>query len=180
MKKMISMLLCAVLLSGCFPALADQLGTIDMNGVFTLTCTMPEGYSLEDAGMQEEGYYLATIVPQDNTRPTMELDISFDEMYASVNRLNDLSDADLALIEDTFSEYKVEFSYPTTNQGTRLLVAKEVQDKTDFVVFYTIYKGYEVEFVLYRSHTSGDSSISDEQIQMALDFMSNLEFVAAE
>ena len=51
----------------------------------------------------------------------------------------------------------------------------EVRDAVDFVDFYTIYLGYEIEFLL----TPGTEGLSEAQIQMCIDFLSNLDFVEA-
>ena len=87
----------------------------------------------------------------------------------------------LAFVEDTFREEEgVEISYMKTAHGTKLMVVKEVTDGIDYVDFYTIYNGYEIEFVLTQSLANLGEPLTDEQIQMAVQFLSDLDFVAAE
>ena len=57
--------------------------------------------------------------------------------------------------------------------GTRLL--KATAPKKHFIDIYTIYKSYELEFVL----TPGADPLSDADVQMLVDFISDMEFVPA-
>ena len=173
--------MCLILALGCTAALAEgektNLGVINVNGAFTLKCALPEGYTVVVADM--DGTSLkAQILPEDASKASMFLIVEFDEPYAQVERLNDLSDEELAVIEGTYEEYKVEFSYGETAYGTKLLIAKEVGDDEDFVSIFSIYKGYDVEFILVPGE--GSDTLTDEQIQQCIAFLSELDFVAAE
>ena len=88
------------------------------------------------------------------------------------------TDEDLALIESTFGEYSVEFTYAETAYGTKLLIARETGDEEDFVSIISIYKGYMVEFLM--SPGEGSATLTDEQIQQCIAFLSELDFVAVE
>jgi hypothetical protein len=58
------------------------------------------------------------------------------------------------------------------------MMVKEIEGDVDFVDFYTIYEGYEVEFVVMRSETADASaSLSENEIRMAIDFLNDMEFV---
>ena len=48
---------------------------------------------------------------------------------------------------------------------------------SDFVDIMTVYKGYSIEFVMYPNPTAANQSLSDKQVQMCIDFLSNLDFV---
>ena len=60
MKKILSMILSLMLLLGCVSAMAEagendisakvSLGTVSINGAFTLQCGIPEGYGRTDKG----------------------------------------------------------------------------------------------------------------------------------
>ena len=178
MKKLTALLLCLSLTLGCACALADTLGTINMNGAFMLNGTMPEGYRVASTETLDEGTFVATIVAEDANKPYILPSVAFDEMYADVKRLNDLDAEALAMIESTFGEYQTEITYTETAQGTKLMMVKEIEGDVDFVDFYTIYEGYEVEFVVMRSETADASaSLSENEIRMAIDFLNDMEFV---
>ena len=180
MKKTIAILLCLVMALGCAAAEAAEktnLGVVNLNGKYELHCVMPEGFTMENIHM-ENGCYTANITSNDPARPFLVLSIGFDEMLSQVKRLNDLDSETLAMIESTFTaEYSVDISYTETAEGTKLMVVKEKNG--EFADVYTVFQGYEIEFVLIPSE-AGVESLSDEQIQVVIDFLSNLDFVAVE
>ena len=73
----------------------------------------------------------------------------------------------------------VEFSEMETSHGTKLLVAKETGEDDDFVDFISLYKGYSVEFVLTNEAGASSQTLTDEQVQMCVDFLSDLDFIPA-
>ena len=82
--------------------------------------------------------------------------------------------------ESDFTEMNdVEIKYMYTSYGTKLLVAKEVGDDTDFVDFFSVYKGYSIEFVMTPNPQAKSQALTDAQIQMCVDFLSELDFVGA-
>ncbi len=180
MKKNIAMMLCLVMLLGCAAALAEytNIGAVNVNGAFEARCVLPEGYTLETSEL-DNGGLVSMITSQDTAKPLLILSIMFDDMYADVNKLNDLDDEALAYLESTFTdEYDMDITYTETAYGTKLLVAKEVNG--EFADVYTIYAGYEFEFVLIPTLEGGADSLTEEQIQLVIEFLSNLDFVALE
>jgi len=183
MKKITAMILCLVLALSCTAGLAEaaeknNIGTVNVNGAFEARCVLPEGYTMETAS-EENGGLISKITCEDPTKPMLMLSIMFDEMYADVEKLNDLDDEAIAYLESTFTdEYDVEFSFTETIYGTKLLVTKEKNG--EFADVYTIYQGYEFEFVLYPTMEGGAESLTDEQIQLVVEFLGNLDFVPAE
>ena len=181
MKKIVAIMLCLAMLLGC-AAMAETaektfMGSVSVKGAFDLKCAIPEGYDLITEPM-DNGNIASKILPKDETKPTMMLTIAFNEMYADTKRLNDVDAQTLAEIEDTFrEEYEVEITYTETAHGTKLLMAKEVEGAVDWVDFYTIYEGYEIEIYMIQSEAKKGESITDEQVQLMLDFLSNLDFV---
>ena len=184
MKKIIAILLCLALTLGLAAATAKtaekkSMGTISMNGAFKLRGVLPEGYQLTTI-TEEPGHYLASLSADDG-KPTMVISIAYEELMSEVDRLNDLDEAALAKIEDTFkAEDDVKVSYMETAYGTKLMVVKEIKDGIDYVDFYTIYKGYEIEFVLTQTQANAGQPITDEQIEAAVKFLSDLDFVPVE
>ena len=180
MKKIVSLLLCLMLLLGV-SALAEtadkeEIGSLEINGEFILKAALPEGYTLHsfDSDSLMSIWYVSS---DDPARPVMSLVIAFDEAYADVDRLNDLDDEALAELVGTWTmEYDMEISYAETAYGTKLIVAKEIGDYADYVSFFSIYKGYCVEFTLIGGN-AGEDALTDEQVQMAIDFLSDLDFV---
>ncbi len=182
MKRIVALIIClALALSVAAAETAapkTQLGTLKVRGAFALQCALPEGYTLETIE-NEDSYCHAVLKSVDGTKPELTIRIAFNEMASGLERLNDASDEAIANIEATFrAEDTVDISYMETAHGTKIMVVKEVRDNVDFVDFYTIYKGYEVEIVLHQVNP-GDAGITDDQIQMAIDFLSDLDFIEA-
>ena len=74
---------------------------------------------------------------------------------------------------------EVEISYKETGHGTKLLIAKETGNDTDFVDILAIYKGYFIEFNMTPNPKAASQTLTDEQIQMCIDFLTDLDFVEA-
>ena len=178
-KKFLAILLCVFMLLGC-AALAEtekaSLGVVNVNGAFELKCALPEGYSLEVL-FSETHFCLASVNPEDELKPTLMISVAYNELYSDVERINDLDEESVKRIEDSFrDEDDVEITYMETAYGTRLMVVKEVSDGVDYLDFYSIYKGYEVELVLI--HANADEPITEAEIQMAVKFLSDMDFVS--
>jgi len=192
MKKIISMLLALTMLLSCGAALAEaaektQMGSLEMKGAFTLKCALPEGYTLVTVEETPEKM-VATLVPADQKKPFVTISIAYNDQYSDVERMNDLSEEQLKVIEDSFMQMDdVKFEYRETGLGTKLLVITEDDSDedgdTDFVDIYSIYKGFETEFVMTPGKDPAaeddDVDMTEEQIQMLIDFITGIDFVDA-
>ena len=165
------------------PAAADgveNLGTLNVNGDFDITCKIPEGYKLQVVNMLGTKI-VASVLSDDMTRPQLYLSIAYDDTYSDVERMNDLSDEDLAVLEGTFKDLNdVDISYKETGYGTKLMIARETGSDTDFVDILTVYKGYFVEFNMTPNANAANQTLTDEQVQMCIDFLTNVDFVPAQ
>ena len=183
MKKIIAMILSLAMLLCAVSAMAEDkvtLGTVSVIGVFRLQSVLPEGYTLTPMDVTPE-HYNALIASEDPAKPAMQLSIAFDEKYSDVERLNDLDDEALTLLEQTFidNDPEVEITYGETGYGTRVLVAKHDTEGEDFIDFFSIFRGYCVEFVLLPAK-EGDRNLNDEQIAASVSFLTELDFIPAD
>ena len=185
MKKMIALLLSLALLSGCFAAVAEnpdktQLGSITLNGAFKLQCNLPAGYTVQIQEKDSEGLH-AVIESEDSLKPVMYLAIEFDELYYDVKRMNDLTEEQLQAIANTFEidGDEVNITYKETSHGSKLMMATDAQDAVDFVSFISVYVGYMIEFDMLPGQTA-EGGLTEEQIQMCIDFLSDLDFIPVE
>ncbi len=185
MKKLFALLLTLALALGCCAALAEtpvktELGSINMNGVFKLQCSLPENYSIKIASKDDEGL-IAVVETEDMTKPMMFLAIEFEEIFSDVKRMNDMTEEQLQDIIDTFAEDGDEIlvSYGETSHGTKLMIAREAVDSVDFVSIITVYEGYMIEFDML-SGVEAEEGLTEEQIQMCIDFLSDLDFIPEE
>ena len=156
-----------------------QMGKLTVNGEFALYCLLPEGYTMQLINTLGTRIS-ALITPEDTEKPILQLSIAFEEIYADVDRMNDLPAEALENLENTFTDMNdVEISYAETSYGTKLLIAREVGDDTDFVDIMSVYKGYSVEFVMTPNPDAANKTLTDDQIQMCIDFLSEVDFVEA-
>lgn len=156
-----------------------RIGTLNVNGEFQIKGKIPEGYTLQVISAQNTRI-IATLVSEDGSRPQMLLTIAFDEMFANVERMNDLSAEEIETLKATFTDMnEVEFSEAETAAGTKLLISRETGSDEDFASILSLYKGYSVEFVLSPNPNAADQKLTDEQIQAGISFLSTLEFIPA-
>jgi hypothetical protein len=150
---------------------------VNINGEFDLTCKLPEGYDLQVVNIRGD-QIIASVLSKDMTRPQLYLSIAYDETYGDVDRMNDLGEEDLAILEKSFTDMNdVEITYRETGYGTKLLVAREIGTDTDFVDILAIYKGYFIEFNMTPNPKAADQTLTNEQIRMCIDFLTDLNFV---
>lgn len=161
------------------PDTKQQIGSLNVNGKFTLQCRVPDGYTMQVVNMKGSKL-IASFKAADPVKPVLFLSISFNEAYSGVERLNDMSEAELAYLEQSFTDMnEVQISYKETAFGTKLMVAREVGADTDFVDILTVYKGYSIEFVMTPSPDLANAVLTDDQVQMCVDFLSDLDFLPA-
>ena len=158
------------------PEGVEKLGSLNINGEFDLTCKLPDGFDLQVVKARGDRIVAAVLTP-DLSKPELYLSVAYEEAYADVERMNDMSDEELAVLEATFREMNdVDISYTETGHGTKLLVVRETGTDTDFVDILAIYKGYFVEFNMTPSPKAAEQKLTDEQIQMCIEFLTNVEF----
>ena len=156
-----------------------RLGTLNVNGQFMIQGRIPEGYTLQLISSQSSRI-IASLTSDDVRRPQMMLTIAFDEMYAGVERLNDLSDEEMASLKQSYMDMNaVTFSDMFTAAETRLLIARETGRGENFISIFTLYQGYAIEFLLSPNPGADAQILTDAQLQTAVDFLSGLEFIPA-
>ena len=183
MKKIIAMLLCLVLL-GCAAGLAEEaaekqsFGSIRVNGEFTLKGILPDGYRIIPFELSDDAI-LSRIQTNDPTKPEMMLSIAYDETYSDVERLNDLDDEALAVLESSFTDTDpyANIYYDETEHGTRLLICRTQSDNYDYLVIFSIYNGYFVEFMMKPGKEAAEQKLTDDEVASCNVFLSELDFV---
>ena len=180
MKKVISLALSLMLLLGCVSALAEtaEKETITMLSAFTITTDkLPEDYSLQLL-VNTEMEYSAEITSADSSKPVYTLIMNFSDEWDGVNTLADATEADMQEVKDSFYEVleldegDITFEDGKTGEGTPLLIAKGVDGC--FASVYAIYMSHEIEVVIFPGET--EESISEEDINRAIVFLTNVQF----
>ena len=109
MKKILSLILAAALLLGCGSALAEtaektEIGSLNVVDAFTLKCAIPENYKIEVVEQTNDKIIATLNCEEDITKPFVMISIAYNDQYADVERLNDLSDEQLQIIESSFTD----------------------------------------------------------------------------
>ena len=157
-----------------------RIGTLNVNGEFTLQCRIPEGYELQVISSRG-ARIIASLTAGEPLKPQMLLTVSYDDTYADVERMNDLTGEEMDTIRATFTEMnEVSFEERETSHGSKLLIARETGTDTDFVDIFSVYQGYSIEFVLSPNPEAASQTLTDEQVQMCIDFLSDLDFIQAD
>ena len=103
MKKIISLLLCAVLLLTCVSAFAEEKTSIDFQNRMQFSGVLPEGYRLSILSQSELTLECA-VASENPAAPRLNIYVSFNESYSSVNQLSDLDAESLERLKMGFSE----------------------------------------------------------------------------
>ena len=146
-----------------------ELGSVE---AFNIQATLPEGYifNLITSG----GLNLIGLLSGGEGAPIITVSIAYNEEYAEVERFNDVDEATVEEIKESFLEMdEVSFEDLETAYGTRLL--KVTDADSEFADIYTIYKGYELEFVM-----AAQGEATDADMQMLVDFISSMDFIPVE
>ena len=189
MKKIIALLLALALTLSCAAVLAEntdektEMGTIDFGGRFIIKGKIPEGYTLIEEEKQEQVFINATLKNEnDPTAPYLTIRVYLKDTFENPHtRMNDLTEGELKYYEDTFTEdADVKIEYTETGLGTKLMQITEIGVDTDWVAFFSIYEGYEIELTIHASELAETRELSDEVIAKAIQFLTDMDFINVE
>ena len=188
MKKIIALLLCLALLA-CGAAVAETdekqdlgtVGTVSVSNAFDIKCKLPEGYKVSFIE-SDSSNIIALVSSEDATKPILTLSVAFDDIYTQDGkalRLNDLTEEEAemlkqSLLEDV-SDGTIEES--ETAYGTKVYIIKAFIGDMNYVSVFSIYKSYLIEAVVVTGSEAESSVLTDDQIQMVIDFFSDMDFV---
>ena len=177
MKKLISLLLCAALLLTCVSAFAQDKTSIDFQNRMQFSGVLPEGYRCSILSQSDLAMECA-VACEDPAAPRLNVYVSFNESYASVNQLSDLDAESLERLKIGFSEENtVTFDMFKTDSGVDLLLVRETGDDPDFLDFYTICQGHEIELTLTAGDEAPGLALTEEQINNCLNLMKTLDIL---
>ena len=175
MKKITALALSLIMILCAVCALAEdtgktEIGTLKVGEAFSIRSRLPEGYAYMPVTATELN--IVGILSAGEGKPAVTVSIAYNEEYAETERFNDVDEATVEEIRDSFREAdeEVTFEDMETAHGTRLL--KVTGD--GFVDIYTIYKSYELEFVM-----TGEG-MTEADVQMLVDFISDMDFAVVE
>jgi hypothetical protein len=187
MKKIIALLLALALTLGCAAVLAEaadktEMGTVDFGGKFVIKGAIPPGYKLVEEEKEEKIFIHAKLIKEDDPMaPYLDIMIYQEDTYEPGTRLNDVDAETLKEIEESFTEdADVKIEYAETGLGTKLMKVTEIGDDPDWIAFYTIYEGYEIELTIKVSDIATEPELSQDVVDKAVQFLTDMDFVKVE
>lgn len=174
LKKIMLLSLSLALVLCAVSALGEEaeMHTLQVNKSFEIQSRIPEGYTFTP--IVDTELNLVGLLKGGEDQPMVTVSIAYNDEYAEVERFNDVDETTVGLICDSFLELDdVVFEDLETAYGTRLL--KVTDSDRSFVDIYTIYKGYELEFVMTRS-----PEVTQDDVQMLVDFISDMQFISVD
>ena len=172
MKRIIALALGLMLIRCVTAGLADEKTELGSVEAFSIRSIIPEGYTF--SSITSSGLNLVGVLSGGEGKPIVTFSIAYNEEYTGVERFNDVDEETVQEIRNSFMNMDdVVFEDLETAYGTRLL--KVTQANRSFVDIYSIYKGYETEFVV-----AAQGEVTDEDIQMLVQFISDMDFVAVQ
>ena len=177
MKKLLSLFLCAALLLVSVSAFAGTDASIDFQDRLQLRGTLPDGYKCTILSQSDLTMECA-VISDNPAAPRLKIFISFNESYASAQRLGDLDAETLEWIKAGFSEENtVTFDMFETTSGVSLLLVRETGEDQDFLDFYTVCQGHEIELTLVAGDEAPDLALTEEQINNCMELMRSLDIL---
>lgn len=174
MKKILA-LFCAFLLLAGSAALAEGEPVVTFRDLFELNGPLPEGYRFSLLS-QTDTTLEGRILSDDPAAPVLNVFIAFNEAYADKASLKDLGEDALEIIKKGFSEEnEVSFETLDTASGSSLLMIRETGSDLDFLDFYTICLGHEIELTLCAGDEAAGHALTDAQVSRCKELMSSLE-----
>lgn len=187
MKKLIALLLAAVMAFCCAASLAETAETTieSTDGSFLVSFRLPEGAEFvsgewnEDLSMYQANiqgadglsFYLAVAAPAaDETSEETSL-ITFNEEngYTDEHIKSMLDD----LYSDEYDSY--DKGVRTTAYGTKLAVVRFNDPEAPSAYVFSVWHGYEVGLTVYSmDEESNLKPITDDQVQKVVDFLSEV------
>ena len=190
MKKLIALLLAAMMLCGC-AAIAEEATATDVvttaDGNFQLSYQIPEGVKLISGEWVDETMYMANLEGPDGLYfyfsvavPTPDENAESAEETAPVtfNEENGYTDEYLKqMMTELYSDDYDSFDtgVKTTAYGTKLAVVRFNDPDSPSAYVFSIWNGYEVGLTLVSVGADGTyNAITEDQLNKVVDFVSEV------
>lgn len=178
MKKLIAIMMAALMLLGC-AALAEtaEKTVVVFDDSLSLAVPAMEGHTLEV--INEDGLVCFIFRPETETGTYYSTVIfpTDDPEYAAITRLNDLTEEQMQLYIESCLEEEMNdpaWQIRETGLGSKLLLIDEHGADHDYVYLYSVYHGYQI--CTYVDHDDG-SEVTENDIAALVDFHTNLDFI---
>lgn len=186
MKKLIALLLAAMMMLGCTAALAEATTITSEDGSFSLSFQLPENAKLISGSWVDDNNYMANLMTDDGlffflavSAPVPEEEEENEEQLGPVtfSEENGFTDVFMEeMLKELFSDDSdaLEIGVKTTAHGTKLGIIRMNDESAPSAYIFTIWNGYEVGLTVVAGDDNGYTQITDEQLDKVVDFVSEL------
>lgn len=176
MKKFFAVLLAVLMLPVFALAEEAQSVTVKVNDTLSITVNVPDGYAFDQTWYGDVLY--AQMRPEEEGKLLMVLSLGYSEEYAD-RSINDLSDEELdSLIAVSVSDFaNPTYTLSETAEGTKLIIIDENSENDEYAEIFMVYQGYFIGLLL---EPAGDAQVSQEELDLAVQFLSDMQFVHTE
>ena len=178
MKKLLSWLLCAVLLM-CVPAVfAEESAEPEIVPAFEIIVSVPEGYTLDGPTYITPYICGSQYNPQSEDKPTLALIVSYNESASDITFNDDMSEADLEsyinqVAEDPETGEVAPYTIQKTGLGTKVVVFSYTECAKEY---YSIWHGYEVSLYAFCGTVDEVKPITEEHDNAIMAFLTEMDF----
>ena len=185
MKKLIALLLAAVMMLACTAALAEQTTITSEDGSFSLSFQLPENAKLISGDWIDDKNYMANLQTEDGlyfflavSAPVAGEEENKEELTpVTYNEENGYTDQYMEeMVKELFSDDsdQLEIGVMTTAHGTKLAVVRMNDETAPSAYIFTVWNDYEVGLTVVAENENGYTQVTDEQLDRVVDFISEL------
>ena len=189
MKKLIAMLLAAIMALGCTTCFAEGASATiieSADGTFKISMQLPESAELLSGSWSGDGmlyqanikgsdnlyYYMAVAAPETESENTDEVSyVTYSEEFGFTD------DYLKGMIDELFADDSDSYDkgVSTTAYGTKLAVIRFNDTEAPSAYIFTMWKGYEIGVTVMNVDSDGNfRPITDDQVQRVTDFLSEV------
>ena len=177
MKKLLSLILVfAMTLCACAAFAEEEPGT-EAAPMFSLSMTLPEGYTAEETWPDPYVVYVK-LSNEDTSKPMIDVQISYEDIYSDVTFSKDVWETKeiqnhaASLAYDVEAEEYDDFFIRETGLGTVIMIIHEA----DYTRMLTIWHGYMVTLFAADKAENGDPiPVSDETLEVIMQFLTDMD-----
>ena len=177
MKKLLSLILVfAMTLCAC-AAFAEEGTDTEVTPMFSLSMTLPEGYTAEEVWVDPCVVYVL-LDNEDPSKPLIDVQISYEDIYSDVTFSRDVWETEeiqnhaASLAYDVETDDYDEYFSRDTGLGTVIMIIHEAE----YTRMLTIWHGYMVTLFAADMAENGETTpISDETLEVIMKFLTDMD-----
>ncbi len=177
MKKALSLILAVLMLLSIGTSLAET-AEADVVPLFRVSVTVPDGYTQVDEIWTEPSVVYVLLSSEDNTKPLIDIQISYEDLHSDVTFNAETWDTELVqnsvarLSYDFETEQYDEYTTRETGLGTIVMIINEA----DYTRIMTIWHGYMLSMFVSDINENGDSiPVGEKSLDMIMQFLTDLD-----